>query len=125
MSRNVVVGNAFDLNVLANSLLADTADHGKVRKARKRVLVGQEFEVTTTSLEEWVKLSEAKTRERITWAVFAVIAAFLVGAAILGTVKNEFGALQWVWSVAGPIYGGIAGYFFHRSEKLNARGNRV
>jgi len=125
MSRNVVVGNAFDLNVPADSLSADTSDQGKVCKAGKRVVVGQEFEVTTTSLEEWVKMSEAMTRERITWAVFAVIAVFLIGAAILGIVKNEFGALQWVWSVAGPIYGGIAGYFFHRSEKLNVRGSRA
>jgi hypothetical protein len=56
--------------------------------------------------------TDALTRSRIVWAVFATCATFLFGAAGLGLYRGEFSAIQAVWAVVGPTYGGIATYFF-------------
>jgi hypothetical protein len=117
MRRRVKIGKAFDLT----ASVADEPPAGdgqrKVKPLPKRVAVGQEFDAKITSSKDWVDVSEAVTRSRMAWAVFGVIAVFLFGAAGLGFYKGEFSALQGIWSVAGPIYGGIAGYFFHRQHK--------
>jgi hypothetical protein len=41
---------------------------------------------------------------------------FLFGAAALGLHKGEFSAMQAVWGVVGPVYGGIAGYYFRKGK---------
>jgi hypothetical protein len=64
-----------------------------------------------------VDVSDAVTRTRMAWAVLAAIAMFLFGATGVGSYKGECSALKDVWSVAGPIYGGIAAYFYHRQHK--------
>jgi len=113
MRRRVKVGRPFDLSVSV------TEKPGSEKAAPRRVAVGREFEFTTKVALSG-DLSEAKdaeTRSRIVWFAFAVIALFLLGTAVLGFFRGEFSAVQQVWSVAGPIYGGIAGYFFSRHGK--------
>jgi hypothetical protein len=118
MRRRVQVGKPFDLSV---SL---TEKQGNSKKAEQKaaprhVAVGREFEFTTKiALKgDLSETRDAETRSQIVWFAFAVIALFLLGAAALGLYQGEFGAIQQVWSVAGPIYGGIAGYYFSRHGK--------
>jgi hypothetical protein len=113
MSRRVQIGSTFELTVSEDDGLC----HGKSKSLPRRVAIGREFEGRITSPKDWVEITDANTRTRIAWAVLGVIAVFLFGAAGLGFHRGEFGALQYVWSVVGPIYGGIAGYFYQRTQK--------
>lgn len=96
----------------------ENPDPGKPQNKKsppRRIAVGKPFEAKVTLDEDHV---DAKTRFWIVSAVFIIAAIFLLGAAVYGLIKGEFSALQSVWSVVGPIYGGIAGYFFsHQTKK--------
>jgi len=117
MRRRVKIGRTFDLTVSVDENPLAPNDQGKRKPVSKRIAVGQEFDAKISLPKVRGNELEEITRARIVWAVFAVIAAFLFGAAGLGLYSGGFDALQNVWSVAGPIYGGIAGYFFHRQHK--------
>jgi len=112
MRRGVKVGKAFDLEVVVDDRPPEPERRKK--KAPRRVALGQEFEAKVRLSKDWVDMADAVTRSRMVWAVLAIIGIFLFGAAALGLLRGEFGALQGVWAVAGPVYGGIAGYFFSR-----------
>jgi hypothetical protein len=117
MRRRVKVGKPLDLSV---SIAETPGVSEKVkRKAARRVAVGEDFEASTKiALSGDVsEAKDAETRSQIVWFAFAAIALFLLGTAALGLYRGEFSAVQQVWSVAGPIYGGIAGYFFSRHGK--------
>jgi hypothetical protein len=109
MRRRVKVGKPFDLSVLSVDPTPDPEKpESKELQQRRALAVGREFDIGS------VEFSDATTRTRIVWVVFAAIAFFLFGSAALGIYKGEFSALQAVWSATAPVYGAIAGYFFSR-----------
>jgi hypothetical protein len=78
---------------------------------KRRVNVGKPFDDEAT-------LTEAKTRSVIVYAVVGLATLFLVGAGIIGLIEDQYSLLQAVWSIVGPIYGGIAGHYFRSSRRL-------
>lgn len=118
MRRRVKVGKPFDLSASVAEMPGNS-EKAKWKAAPRRVEVGEAFEFTTkVALSgDLSEVKDAETRSQIVWFAFAAIALFLLGTAALGLYRGEFTAVQQVWSVAGPIYGGIAGYFFSRHGK--------
>ena len=104
MRRKVKVGKAFDLSVVM----------------KKSVAVGHDFDAEIKVSGNIGDTVDAITRERIVWAVFGMMALFLIGAGVYGLYHDEFSKLSDVWGVTAPLYGGIAGYFFWRPD--NGRG---
>jgi hypothetical protein len=120
MRRKVKVGKSFDVEFEFDVVETRTEDLEN-KPARRHVAVGQEFQAKVSlsgdlgdAANALTRYKDALTRYTIVWAVFTVIAVFLIGAAGLGLRTGEFSAMQAVWGVVGPIYGGIAGYFFSR-----------
>jgi len=113
MRRGVKVGKAFDLEAAVEDRPPEPEKRRK-KVSPRRVALGQDFDAKVSLSKDWVDVADAITRSRMVWAVLAIIGVFLFGAAGLGLYRGEFGALQGVWAVAGPVYGGIAGYFFSR-----------
>ena len=56
--------------------------------------------------------SDAQTRRYITIFVCALSALFLLAAGLLGLRRNDFAALQNVWSAIAPVLGVVLTYFF-------------
>lgn len=119
MRRRVKIGKAFDLSAEVSGDAPRGNGQGKSKPSPKRVAVGQEFEaqIKFTSAKDLADINDTVTRTRMAWAVFVLASIFLLGSAVLGLYKGEFGELQGVWSVAGPVWTGIAGYFFHRQPR--------
>jgi hypothetical protein len=65
---------------------------------RFRIKDGHEFEVTSVSAtaEELRTLIEERTRSLVVYSVVGLMVVFLVGAAILGIVRDDFGSLDQV-----------------------------
>lgn len=117
MRRRVRIGKAFDLEVLVDNHSPEPEKREKEKTSPRQVKVGKEFDAKVSFPKEGGILTDADIRSRMVWAVFAMIALFLFGAAGLGLYKGEFSSLQAIWTVAGPIYGGIASYFFTRQAR--------
>jgi hypothetical protein len=112
MRRRVKLGKTFDLSVEVEDAPVIPAP-----KKSRRIAVGQEFDADVAIAANWGDALDAITRSRLTWAVFAVTVCALGGATAIGFAHGgEFSALQSVWGVTAPVYGGIAGYFFSRKE---------
>jgi hypothetical protein len=111
MRRRVKVGKAFRLSVDGDRCVGRNNDGSS-----RRLAVGEEFEAKV-SLAKSRTEADATIRALIVWVVLATSVVFLLGAASLGLYQAEFSALQSVWTVVGPIYGGIAIYFFSRRER--------
>ena len=76
---------------------------------------GRDFEVA-----QWRAMDEyatSRTRDRIAYALLAAGFVSLAAAAGYGVRSGDFGGLRDVWAIAGPIAGGIVGYYFHRGRK--------
>jgi hypothetical protein len=114
MRRRVKVGKAFDLSVKVE----------KSKNPSRRIAVGRDFDAEITVSGDVSEALDAVTRSRIVWAVFAVMALFLLGAAGHGLYHGEFSALSGVWGVTAPVYGGIAGYFFWRPDRAKGTGKK-
>jgi len=96
--RRLEVGSGFDV-------FCEVEGCGpRERTGPRRVVVGEEFNAQGHV--------DAITRQRIATGVLALSTVFLLGAAALGLPRGDFGALLAVWTVVGPIYGGMAAYFF-------------
>jgi hypothetical protein len=76
----------------------------------RRVNVGQEFEADAV-------LIDTKVRRSVAYVVLGLGVVFLVGAALLGLYSQNWNSLEKVWSVLGPIYGGVAGYYLRESSR--------
>lgn len=113
--RRVTIGTEFDISVRIDG---DEPGPGtSVAKQRPRqIAVGREFDANVTLTGDTAETTDALTRSSIVKAVAVLAGVFLLGAASLGLVSGDFKALQSVWSVVGPLYGGIASYFFVRSK---------
>jgi uncharacterized protein YcfJ len=61
----------------------------------------------------------SRTRDRIAYFVLGCASAAMITAAIYGFYIGNFGGLKDVWTVVGPIAGGIIGYYFHRGRKAS------
>jgi hypothetical protein len=107
MRRRVKVGKSFDLSVQIEESTGSS----------RRIAVGEDFDAKITISGDVGDAVDAITRSRMVWVVFAVMALFLFGAAGYGMFAREFSGLWAVWGVTGPIYTGIAGYFFRRPDK--------
>jgi len=114
MRRRVKIGKAFDLEVWVDTNPPRLEKREGEKSLPRRVMIGEGFDAKVHFAKEWVTVADGVTRSRMVWATFAMIATFLFGATGLGFYQSEFSALQAVWAVAGPIYGGIASYFFTR-----------
>ena len=116
--RRVKVGKPFEVSVS----VGEKSDSGKPQQnkvaSRKRsVAVGEEFKAKIALSGSLAEATDALTRSRIVWTVFAVSAIFLLGSALLGIFKGgEFSAVEAVWTVVGPAYGAISAYFFNRKK---------
>lgn len=73
---------------------------------KRRVKVGSE-------LEAEVRLVDGRARRAITYTTLGVGGAMLVGAVCHGVIHGEYSMLQNLWSIIGPIFGGIVVYYFH------------
>lgn len=105
------VGTEFDFAVSVD----DDLNPGEPKErpiSRRRVAAGNAFEAKISFGEKSAEAEDAGTRTRIVWFVLSMCALFLLGAAALGFRDGQFSALVNVWSVVGPIYGGIAAYYF-------------
>jgi len=76
----------------------------KHRKVRPRVSVGKAFDNDVAA---------DGTRRTITYLVITLGSVFILGAAAKGFWDNDFGALQLVWTVVGPVYGAIGSYYYY------------
>lgn len=106
--RRIKVGMPFDLKARVEAVkpcrTASTVPKG-------RVTVGREFDLQATVSRSAVSY-DAETRRRLVYWVLALMTAFLVGAAVYGIWKGDFGAIQVVWTAVAPLYGFISAYFF-------------
>jgi hypothetical protein len=121
MRRRVKLGKSFDLSVSIGENSSDPVKSVPSKSKPRRVAVGSEFNTTVSLSGDWADIKDATTRSRIVWFVFGLAAIFLAGSAGLGFYRGTFEALGSVWSVIGPIYGGIAVYFFSKDQVTKER----
>jgi len=70
--------------------------------------IGNEFEVISAKTRYLTEF----TRSTIALCFVVVGALGLIFAAVLGAVKGDFGCLQTLWAIVGPLLGGILGFYF-------------
>lgn len=75
---------------------------------------GRDFDV---SLEQLDAYTTSRTRDRVGYIVLGASLGATGVAAVYGFASGDFGGLRDVWAVAGPIVGGIVGYYFHRTGR--------
>jgi hypothetical protein len=76
-------------------------------KGKRRVSVGREFNG-----------SDGEGRRWVTKVVLALGCIFILGAAMKGFWDGDFEALQLIWSIVGPVYGAVSGYYFEAARQL-------
>ena len=111
MRRKVIVGRRWALSIKG---AAQQSPYLKARRkaATKRVAVGKKFDARINLSGDVVDAMDATTRALLVRAFIAVAVILLLGSAGVGLYSKDFSALQAVWTAAGPLYGGIAVYFF-------------
>jgi len=75
---------------------------------------GRDYEIRLRALDEY---ETSRTRDKIAYLVLGTVLGAIVATATYGLWQQDFGALNAVWTVAGPITGAILGYYFHRGRK--------
>jgi hypothetical protein len=103
MPRRVAVGKAFSVHACVDDVPA--------KQGARRVDVGQAFEAKATIADRGTTPDD-RVRSFVVYAVLALSTVFILSAGGLGLLKGDFTGLQNVWGAVGPIYGGIATYFF-------------
>ncbi|MDA8248714.1 MAG: hypothetical protein M0Z28_05990 [Rhodospirillales bacterium] len=78
---------------------------------------GRDVEVALAAVNEF---ETSRTRDNIAYILLFAIGAAMLVATLYGFYRGSFGGLKDVWTVAGPITGGIVGYYFHRGRKDGA-----
>jgi putative effector of murein hydrolase len=87
---------------------------------KKRVSVGQDFEIRLAILELTGSTWHEATKSWIVKAVFCGSAVALAVSAGIGGVDGTFNELQAVWNVGGGILGAIRGHYF--GSRIDAHG---
>ena len=82
----------------------------KRRRQKRTVNVGQEFDGSDVT---------QNSRRIVTYVVLALGCLFILGAAAKGFFDEDFQALHYVWSIVGPVYGAMSGYYFKASQDLD------
>ena len=113
--RRVIVGTEFDIAVVVEGNEPEPHQQA-IAERRRRIAVGREFDATVNLTGDAAATTDALTRSSIVKAVALLAGAFLLGAAGLGVFEGNFQALQNLWGVVGPLYGGIASYFFMQNK---------
>lgn len=108
MRRRVVIGNAFELKAAVSSE-SDAVAKAKEKTEPRAIVTGREWDLEARAYERRV---DALTRARLVAVVSLIGVVVLGGAGIIGTLKEDYGALAGAWAVFGPIYGSIATYYF-------------
>jgi K+ transporter len=79
--------------------------------------VGKPFDAKIHLAGDVGNATDATTRALLVRAFILLVTLFLIGSAGMGVYSGEFGALQAVWSVAGPLYGAMGMYFFNPNRR--------
>jgi hypothetical protein len=116
--RRVKVGKPFELSISLDDEPEVEKGKRKGNSRKRHIAVGEEFDASIKLTGNVAEATDAVTRARLVWVVLSICAVFLFGAALLGLYKggSDFSHVQAVWTVVGPTYGGIAGYFFWRKK---------
>jgi hypothetical protein len=75
---------------------------------------GRDYDIRLRAMDEY---ETSRTRDKIAYLVLGTVLGAIIAAATYGLWQQNFGALNAVWTVAGPITGAILGYYFHRGRK--------
>ncbi|GLS68728.1 hypothetical protein [Methylobacterium tardum] len=95
----------------------DLALHALGESEMKRhVIVGEPFDVKVRVIEDPTKSEDGLARNVITFAVIGLCSIFLLGAACLGVMTSNWTPLQAIWSVVGPLFGTIGGYYYRSTR---------
>ena len=87
---------------------------GKASKNKYTPAHGRDFAIAVRVVDEY---ETSRTRDRIAYFVLACGALSMALAAGYGFYTGNFGTMNDVWTVAGPIIGVVIGYYFHRGRK--------
>lgn len=95
----------------------------------KKVKIGREFESLEAHFDDEEEVAsviktvvrgrENVTRKIVAYSVMAMMAVFVLGAAILGLWNGSFSGLQAVWVCVAPFAGMIIGHYFPGSGEGN------
>jgi hypothetical protein len=61
----------------------------------------------------------SRTRDNIAYLLLIAVILAMSTATGYGFYIGDFGGVKDVWTVAGPLTGGIVGYYFHRGRKAS------
>jgi hypothetical protein len=75
---------------------------------------GREFEVTVAAIDAY---KTGRTRDAIAYILLAATGTAMLLAMGYGFYTGNFGGLKDVWTVAGPVTGGVIGHYSHRGRR--------
>lgn len=111
MRRKVAVGRPFDLKVSVSGDARPETTKEKIKSPR-RVRVGERWDMEIRERGGGVDLIDAVMRSLMTIAVLLASTAGLGMAAWVSIDQGAYGPLAAVWAVVGPIYTGMAVYYY-------------
>lgn len=111
MRRRVNVGEPFDIE----ACVIEAAAQPSAQKVAKRVQVGEPLEGCLRFLNPIVL--DTVTRAGLVAYTLVVATTFLAVAGIYGLCTGNFVPIAAVWSVVGPLYAGMAAYYFGPRRK--------
>lgn len=111
MRRKVVVGRPFDLKVSVSSDARPVTTKAK-DKSPSQAGVGEQWDIEIREGGGGVDLIDAVMRSLITLAVLLASTVGLGVAAWASLDQDTYAPLAAVWAVVGPIYTGMAVYYY-------------
>lgn len=111
MRRKVAVGRPFDLKVSVSRDAQPAKTKEKIKSPR-RVSVGEQWDIEVREGGGGVDLIDAVTRAVMTCAVLLASMVGLGIAAWFSIDRDTYGPVAGVWAVVGPIYAGMAVYYY-------------
>jgi len=91
-----------------------TGASGKRQKSKYKPAHGRDFEIMLRAQDDY---ETSRTRDRIAYLTLGAVLMAMILAATYGFYHGNLGVVKDVWTVVGPITGGIVGYYFHRGRK--------
>lgn len=88
----------------------ETAPNVSLRKNKNKSgvpAIGRDFDLT-----EVTQYEESKTRNRIALSTVIMTLSMVVVSGTYGMLNSDFVPVATVWSISGPILGGIFGHYF-------------
>lgn len=111
MRRKVAVGRPFDLKVSVSSD-ARSATTKEKTKSPRQVGLGKQWDFEMRERGGGVDLIDAAMRSLMTFTVLLASTVGLGLAAWASLNQNAYAPLAAVWAVVGPIYTGMAVYYY-------------